>query len=438
MSKADQNVYPESYVPLMTARQKLPASETSFMINLLAMAAAFVIVIAIKIANLGLSTPVVLAVFAGVMSAMVWTLEYIRYGKKSFAQKWMWRRKISWSRVGFKLLGLACVFAVLAFGYWVLPVYKDQLFVTYLEVLRQGFVFLVLVSVLYFILMDKIEEQPENAYWQLGRWLTGHRKDAHKPEMVELFRGWGVKFFYLALMMPYFCIRLDWFLKADFSRMFDYPYNIFHYCNELVFLVDLAFAATGYMMTFRLFNTQIRSSEPTVLGWLAALACYWPFWADVFGRYYFAYNTGVSWTQVFAGNEAMFMLWMGLILLCETIYSLATVALGLHFSNLTYRGLVSGGPYAYTKHPAYVFKNISWWLMSMPFLAWSEDPALAIKGSFLLLGLNGLYYLRAKTEENHLSHYPEYVEYALAMNQKSIFAPVAKLLPFLKYKVPEK
>ena len=199
MSKADQNVYPESYVPLMTVRQKLPASETSFMINLLAMAAAFVIVIAIKIANLGLSTPVVLAVFAGVMSAMVWTLEYIRYGKKSFAQKWMWRRKISWSRVGFKLLGLACVFAVLAFGYWVLPVYKDQLFVTYLEVLRQGFVFLVLVSVLYFILMDKIEEQPENAYWQLGRWLTGHRKDAHKPEMVELFRGWGVKFFYLAV-----------------------------------------------------------------------------------------------------------------------------------------------------------------------------------------------------------------------------------------------
>lgn len=433
-----KRIYPDSYIPFKNVKSELPQSETSFGINVAAMLIAFVIISAIKWAQLPLSSLAVLAIFVAVMTISVWGLEYACRGKKSWFDKMTFKRKIGWKRVGFKLLGIACIFAIVAFGYWVLPVYDDGLFVTYLEVLKSGLGGILLLTVVYFALMDKIEDEPEDAYWQLGRWLCGYRKDAHKDEMIELFRGWGVKFFYLALMMPYFQTRLEWFMQADFSQMFDFPYRIFYFCNEMIFLVDLAFAATGYMMTFRLFNTQIRSSEPTLLGWFAALACYWPFWADLFGKYYLAYNTGVHWTSVFADNQVMFAIWMVLILLCETIYSLATAALGLRFSNLTYRGLVSGGPYAYTKHPAYVFKNISWWLMSMPFMVWSENPALAVKGSCLLLGVNALYYLRAKTEERHLSHYPEYVEYALAMNKKSIFAPVAKILPFLKYKAPEK
>ena len=149
-------------------------------------------------------------------------------------------------------------------------------------------------------------------------------------------------------------------MKADFGRMSDYPYNVFIYLNELIFLIDLSFAAAGYMMTFRLFNTQIRSSEPTLVGWLAAVMCYWPFWGDLIGRYYLAYGTGTTWVQVFENTGIWFILWMSIILILELVYSLATVALGLRFSNLTYRGLVTGGPYRYTKHPAYVFKNISW------------------------------------------------------------------------------
>ena len=438
VQRSKKSIYPDNYIPQKMGKAELPQSETSFGINLAAMLIALVIVSAIKWARLGLSSLEVLAIFVVVIAVAVWGLEYVCRGRNSLFDKMSFKRQISWKRVSFKLIGVACIFAVVAFGYWVLPVYGDELFATYLEVLRDGWGIIAAVTLVYFALMDKIEDEPEDAYWQLGRWLCGYRKDVVKAERVELFRGWGVQFFYLALMMPYLHIRLQWFMEADFSGMFAFPYRVFYFCNEMIFLVDLAFAAVGYMMTFRLFNTQIRSSEPTVLGWLAALACYWPFWAGLFGKYYLDYGTGVHWTNVFADNQAMFVVWMVLILLCETIYSLATVALGLRFSNLTYRGLVSGGPYAYTKHPAYVFKNISWWLISMPFMVWSENPALAVKGSCLLLGLNALYYLRAKTEERHLSHYPEYVEYALAMNKKSIFAPVAKLLPFLKYKAPEK
>ena len=188
-------------------------------------------------------------------------------------------------------------------------------------------------------------------------------------------------------------------------------------------------------MTLRIFNTQIRSSEPTFFGWFVALFCYPPF--NSLWHYYLVYNTGIYWMNIFNGNKTLLYIWMFLILSCELIYSLATVALGIRFSNLTYRGLVTSGPYRFTKHPAYVFKNISWWLISMPFLVFSDNPQLAIRGTIMLLFANIIYYARAKTEENHLSHYPEYVEYALKMNQKSIFAPIAKILPFLKYTPPK-
>ena len=113
----------------------------------------------------------------------------------------------------------------------------------------------------------------------------------------------------------------------------------------------------------------------------------------------------------------------------------ATVAAGIRFSNLTYRGLWNTGPYRLTKHPAYVAKNIVWWLMFMPFVI--SSGMQAVRYSVLLLLVNGLYYLRARTEERHLSHYPEYVAYALEMNRKSIFRGVAKLLPFLAYRPPK-
>ena len=82
-----------------------------------------------------------------------------------------------------------------------------------------------------------------------------------------------------------------------------------------------------------------------------------------------------------------------------------------------------------------MFKNLSWWLISVPFLL--NTWQIAVKGSVLLLGLNVIYYLRARTEERHLSHYPEYVAYALAMNDRSIFRWCAKLMPFLKYRAPD-
>ena len=66
-----------------------------------------------------------------------------------------------------------------------------------------------------------------------------------------------------------------------------------------------------------------------------------------------------------------------------------------------------------------------------------NDGADALKCTLLLVGVNLIYYARAKTEERHLSNYPEYVEYALEMNERSIFRWCAKLIPALKYVPPK-
>ena len=154
------------------------------------------------------------------------------------------------------------------------------------------------------------------------------------------------------------------------------------------------------------------------------------------GNVYLSYGSRYDFFAWFRDYPLLLTPWGSVILALTYIYASATVALGIRFSNLTYRGLVTNGPYAFCKHPAYVAKNASWWMISLPFLS-QEGLWTAISHSLLLIGVNLLYFLRARTEERHLSHYPEYVAYAEAMNTHSLFAPLARAIPYLQYRKPD-
>ena len=49
---------------------------------------------------------------------------------------------------------------------------------------------------------------------------------------------------------------------------------------------------------------------------------------------------------------------------------------------------------------------LSWWLISLPFFS-VQGPGVAIGQTLNLLIISGIFYLRARTEENHLSNYPK-------------------------------
>ena len=109
------------------------------------------------------------------------------------------------------------------------------------------------------------------------------------------------------------------------------------------------------------------------------------------------------------------------------------MAFGIRFSNLTNRGILTNGPFKFTKHPAYISKNISWWLIFMPFIVAPEfDDKLRL--SLLLILQNVIYFLRARTEEKHLSNDPDYVLYAQYIEQHGVFSWVGNRWPVLKFK----
>jgi steroid 5-alpha reductase family enzyme len=135
------------------------------------------------------------------------------------------------------------------------------------------------------------------------------------------------------------------------------------------------------------------------------------------------------WGKVFAGTPALYVAWGSIILVLVGIYMWSTAAFGLRFSNLTHRGVITNGTYRWSKHPAYISKNLSWWLISVPFIAgagWLQ----AVQSCLLLGGVNLIYYLRARTEERHMGRDPVYRDYAAFIARDGLFARLRRIRPF--------
>jgi protein-S-isoprenylcysteine O-methyltransferase Ste14 len=94
--------------------------------------------------------------------------------------------------------------------------------------------------------------------------------------------------------------------------------------------------------------------------------------------------------------------------------------------NLTYRGVITHGPYRLTRHPAYVAKNLFWWSVSLPFLSPTGSMVDCIRNTAILAMVSAVYWWRAKTEERHLlaedAKYRQYWAWA------ETGAPVTRLL----------
>jgi protein-S-isoprenylcysteine O-methyltransferase Ste14 len=101
------------------------------------------------------------------------------------------------------------------------------------------------------------------------------------------------------------------------------------------------------------------------------------------------------------------------------IYAWATIAFGFRFSNLTHRGILTHGPYAFSRHPAYLSKNLFWWISTIPFLTTGSmvDAARAV---LLMCAVSGVYYWRARTEERHLGLDPAYRDYSAWMERNGL------------------
>jgi hypothetical protein len=314
------------------------------------------------------------------------------------------------ARVLTKLLGLLGSVGFIALLYWLFPEYASHgFYANYWAGLRVVLPLWALVSLPYIYWVDRRLREPRDALWQMGRLLTLQWDDVSGRVIGQHLLGWLVKGYYLPLMFTYFCDNLDKLLHYDLNQLHGFR-GVYDWAYFTLYFIDVALVSMTYLMSLKLTDTHIRSTEPSVFGWIAALVCYEPFWSLI-GAQYIAYDNGRGWGVWLGGSPGLYALWGSLILLMLVIYVWSTIAFGARFSNLTHRGIITNGPYRYSKHPAYLAKNLSWWLISMPFML-SVSLAQSLRCCLLLCMLNGIYYLRAKTEERHLSLDPVYQQYA--------------------------
>jgi protein-S-isoprenylcysteine O-methyltransferase Ste14 len=186
-------------------------------------------------------------------------------------------------------------------------------------------------------------------------------------------------------------------LDAGFAQMFN-RYG-FWFAMQAILFVDVLLFTIGYLVELPALKNEIRSVDPTLLGWAAALVCYPPF-NGITSR---VLGYQVSDFPQFDDPTAHLLLNV-LLLVLMTIYASASVALGFKASNLTHRGIVTRGPYALVRHPSYTCKNVAWWIASAPLV--SAAFVQSLSSGILALGSVAawtlLYVLRAITEEDHL------------------------------------
>lgn len=248
-----------------------------------------------------------------------------------------------------------------------------------------------------------------------------------EKERVALL-AWVVKLFFIPLMITWltqhiFSLVNNWhgllqntaMIQTDFLWFFD-GYFFWTMFSSILFF-DVLFFTLGYLIEMPVLKNTIKSVEPTLLWWAVAILCYPPF-NEFTGELASWYSTDFPefWTPwVHVSMNILILFLMG-------IYARASLALWFKASNLTNRWIVKKWPYKYIRHPAYICKNTAWIIWGLPMVYYaSTHTDLAL--SSVLLGLASwafLYYLRAMTEENHLSADPDYVAYKKEVKYKFI------------------
>ena len=314
----------------------------------------------------------------------------------------------------------------LALGiYFASPYYKSFLTLDTKIALRDLAVIYTLgAPAMYYYALKKARLSPSRAYIALttlrrllkeyGKYLKNLNSRAFYPapaisreERTNLL-FMVVKFFFLPLMLNFLVANIGsvrhsidiihsqglQLSLANFNALL-YPFLF----SALIF-IDTAYFTFGYAVESSALNNKVVSVDPTFLGWATALICYPPF--NAYGVQIL--NWHADDYRAFGHTGYTTILYF-VILVLMFIYTAASVALGAKASNLTNRGIVSRWPYSFVRHPAYISKNLAWWLTLLPIF--SLTVALS------MTAWTFIYFLRAITEERHLMMVDNgYKEYA--------------------------
>ncbi|MCJ2187764.1 methyltransferase family protein [Novosphingobium beihaiensis] len=321
-----------------------------------------------------------------------------------------------------KIAGLWATWAAIGLFYCIARWYWEGQYLFAMDVISAAALPLFLLSIPYVLWLDRYLKEPRDHAWHFGAMLIG-REAWDGGEVKKHWRAWAIKGFFGAFMLSILPPGFAQVVNADFGAMEYNPVALGSTLIAGLFVIDVQIGTVGYLLTFRPLDAHIRSGNPFLAGWVAALICYPPFvWgtmgrADVLG---YEVNT-FGWANVLSTHPALLWLWAAMMVFLTGVYAWATFSFGIRFSNLTYRGVLTNGPYRFTRHPAYLSKNLFWWMSTLPFLVRDGSLTDAIRNTVLLSVVSAIYYWRARTEEAHmLAEDPKYREYYEWMGENAL------------------
>lgn len=228
-----------------------------------------------------------------------------------------------------------------------------------------------------------------------------------------------VNFFFLTLMSRFIVIEFQGFEREFFTIGTPLYYNMNWYEQyrhwyliifHLIFTIDVSIGIIGYSFASRWLDNRTKSVDTTMSGWVVALLCYPPLNTG-FTAQFISYG-GLD-TQYLITDPHYMTVILVLLIFLYSIYVWSTITLGFKFSNLTNRGIVDFGPYKYVRHPAYISKNLSWWI----------DNTYVLTNIWAIIAMalwNTIYISRALTEERHLKKDIAYENYAKKVKYRFI------------------
>lgn len=333
----------------------------------------------------------------------------------------------AWETTKVKLVGLYATWLALAVAYFAIGMFREAVYEFFFALVMLLLPLLIAGAVPYVLFVDRYMREPRDTLWHAGQWLLGGPADTELAR--EHCRVWVIKGLFLAMMCAVLPGQLSQVTIVDPAETFGNPARLAIWGLFVLYTLDVTLAFLGYVFTTRLLDAHVRSTNPYLWGWLFALSCYSPLIVFADGGP-LDFEDGKEWGYWLAGHDTLLYVWGAIQVGLVSIYLWATVCFGPRFSNLTHRGILTHGAYRYFKHPAYLAKNLQWWMAAMPFLA-VGGPAEAARNTLLLLAVNFIYYMRARTEEWHLMEDPDYRAYSawiaehgvLPRLRRAIFGP---------------
>ena len=225
-----------------------------------------------------------------------------------------WRETIDISLV--KLVGLWATWAGIALIYATGRFYWEGNFRFAMWCLGIAAPWLFLASIPYVMWLDRRLTEPRDGAWAFGAWLT-HTARPEPGAIYNHLRAWAVKAFFLAFMLAIVPGGFAEFIRTPSFGILADPVRLANWLITFMFVIDVAFATVGYVLTMRPLDAHIRSANP-----------YAPFLLMDSGGPLDYHPGTAEWTYWLQGHPLLLTMVGAVLVALTAVYAWATVAFG--------------------------------------------------------------------------------------------------------------